>query len=336
MKEQILLLFIIVAVMSTSILYLTGSEYIVVSLFFLSLSILVLSSNTFIETASKVGKSLGLSDYLIGVILIGFGTSTPELVTSVYAAFSGNFEISYFNLVGSNIANILLIFGVGMIFVGGGRIVVKTNLLKTESLYLFISAIIPIILFLNTPVNPALGLFPIAMFTVYFYINYRNQLDNQTDKGAVSLVDYIILIVSLIVLAISADHTIKYLKATAEVLDIGLDLISLIALAVGTSLPELITTVILARRGEGQDMMIGNIIGSNIFNTLMILGLSMIAYNFGNIGHISITSDAMQITWLFLIISTFILILLYLDREVYREDGVILVLLYMIFLVLVT
>ncbi|MCS7122508.1 MAG: hypothetical protein NZ908_00945 [Candidatus Micrarchaeota archaeon] len=336
MKDYVLITFIALSLLSSLILYITGSEHIVISLFFLFLSILVLSSNTFIETASKIGRSLGLSDYLIGVILIGFGTSTPELVTSIYASFSGNFDISYFNLVGSNIANILLIFGLGMVFVGGGKIVVKTNLLKTESLYLFISAAIPIILFLKAPVNPAAGLFPIAMFIVYFYINYRNQIHNAKDTGTVSVVDYLLVVISLLVLAVSADYTIKYLKASAEVLNIGLDLISLIALAVGTSLPELITTIIIAKRGEGQDMMIGNIIGSNIFNTLMILGLSMIAYDIGNPNYISINSSATEISWLFLILSTVILILLYLDREVYREDGVILVLMYMIFLALVT
>ncbi|MEM0383002.1 MAG: hypothetical protein QXD88_01860 [Candidatus Anstonellales archaeon] len=332
MKGEILLILLVSSALVSTYLYISNSTYLPVGLFILALSLLIISSSKFIHTASKIGKSLGLSDYLIGVILIGFGTSTPELVTSLYASYQGNFEIAYFNLVGSNISNILLIFGLSMIFLNSNRLVVKTNLLKTESLYLFISAIIPIILFIKTPVDSIIGIIPLLMFIVYFYINSSDGMERIDEMNSVKLGDYIVLVISLLILAFSADQTIIYLKETAKVIGVGLDLISLLALAIGTSLPELVTTILLARKGENQDILLGNIIGSNIFNTLMILGSSMITSYIVGIHSLSIQSDILETSWIFLIISTIALLLMYLDKEVYREDGVILVLMYLIFL----
>ncbi|MFN3478594.1 MAG: hypothetical protein ACK4ZM_04455, partial [bacterium] len=141
------------------------------------------------------------------------------------------------------------------------------------------------------------------------------------------------LIISLIFIIIGADFTIKYLKETAQVLNVGVELVSIILLAVGTSLPELVSTVILIRKGSSeQDMLLGNIIGSNIFNSLMILGISMLSSYLGGYLVINLDSNILEISWMFLLLSTIILILLYLDKEIYYVDGIILVLMYLLFL----
>lgn len=315
------------------ILNFLGSSLIVLALFFLALSILIAASNKFIELGAKIGKSIGLSNYLIGVILMGFGTSTPELITGIISSYNGDFNISYFNILGSNISNILLILGVAILLMKGEKITVQTNLLKTESLYLFLSAVIPIILFLNQTANSILGIIPVFMFLVYLFINLKNGNEQEDNNNNVFLSDWLLLIVSIGLIIIGAEYTIKYLKESAIVLNIGVDIISVILLAIGTSLPELVSSIILIRKGSSsQEMLLGNIIGSNIFNALMILGVSMLSSFAGGFNVIELTSNILDISLIFLLVSTIILILMYLDKEIYYVDGIILVLSYILFL----
>lgn len=335
MKQIIAIPLIVLSILISLIVYIINPEYIPIPLFLLSLSILIFAADIFVDKAAKIGKSLGLSDYLIGVFLIGFGTSTPELVTSVLASFKGDFEIAYFNVVGSNIGNILFILGITFLFIKGSKIVIQTNLLKTESLYLFASAIIPILLFITSSTHSLAGIWPVAIFLVYLYINIKYQ-DNNDGKVSASYVDYILFIVGLLIIIVSSDYTITYLKQTSQILKIGVDVISVLALALGTSIPELVSSIILIRKSSDNiDMVVGNIIGSNIFNTLMILGLAMISSYVGGHEMVELNSNIVNQSWLFLIVSTFTLILIYLDKEIYKEDGAILLLFYMIFLTMV-
>ncbi len=315
--------------------YLINSQLIVIPLFLLSLSGLVFTADLFVDKAAKIGKSLGLSNYLIGVFLIGFGTSTPELVTSIIASFKGNFEIAYFNVVGSNIANILLILAITILIMNSIKVIVQTNLLRTESLYLFASAIIPILLFLKIPTPSIVGIIPIMIFSVYLYINIKHQ-ENNDGKTQTSYTDYIIFFLSLIGIVITSDFTINYLKQTAQILNVGVDIISILALAVGTSIPELVSSIILIRKNpDNIEIAVGNIIGSNIFNSLMILGVGMLSSYMAGYENIDIKSSIIDVSWWFLIVSTFALILIYLDKEIYKEDGMILLILYIVFLTMI-
>jgi len=249
----------------------------------LGLLLLVKGADWLVDGASSIAKHIGISDLTIGLTVVAFGTSMPELVVNILSSVRGANDIAIGNIVGSNIANILLILGISATIT---KIAVKTSTVWKE---IPLALLASVVLFLMA--NDALvdgypvseigrsdGLAFLAFFLIFlWYIAgmRRDDADDEADgirsRGVLPSIGFILL--GLALLIGGGKLAVDGAMAIAVALGLSQALIGLTVVAVGTSLPELATSVVAARRGKA-DIAVGNIVGSNIFNVFWILGVS--------------------------------------------------------------
>lgn len=244
---------------------------------------LVWSADKFIDGASSLAKSYGMPPLLIGMVIIGFGTSAPELVVSALAAYQGNPGIALGNAYGSNISNIALILGLTAILM---PISVQSLVLKKELPILTIVTLISMGLIYDLELSRLdavilLGVFCVLMvWTIYEGV--RNSKDHLAKEVESEFADlkrmplnkaYLYLILGFLLLIISSRILVYGAVGIATAFGISDTIIGLTIVAIGTSLPELASSIIAARKGE-SDIALGNVIGSNLFNTLAVVGVA--------------------------------------------------------------
>ena len=248
----------------------------------IGLLLLVWSADRFVSGASNLAKHLGLSPLLIGMIIIGFGTSAPEMVVSAISSFQGNPGLAIGNAYGSNITNISLILGVTALM---APIYIKSNVLKKELPILFSITILSIILiqdlFISRIDGLILGMVFVGLMTWSIREGLKNSRDTLSKEVRQELKEsampfnksIVVLIVGLILLVASSRLLVYGAVGIAQGLGVSDVIIGLTIVAIGTSLPELASSIIAAKKGE-PDMAIGNVIGSNLFNTLAVVAIA--------------------------------------------------------------
>lgn len=240
-----------------------------------SLSMLYFGASWLVNGASALAARLKISSLVVGLTVVAFGTSSPELAVSVDAALRGFSDISLGNVVGSNIVNIGLILGISAII---APLSVHKNLLRKEIPIVICVAIILIPFSVDGKISLLEGIFligGIAAFTYFSYKSAKNQnqslyleLKPQRLVKTASLIGF-----GLVLLASGSFLIVDNSVIVAKQMGVSERVIGLTLVAIGTSLPELITSVVAARRGQ-SDLSIGNIVGSNIFNVLAIIGIA--------------------------------------------------------------
>lgn len=248
----------------------------------LGLILLVWSADKFVVGASDTAAHFGMPPLLIGMIIVGFGTSAPEIVVSVLAAFQGNPGLALGNAYGSNITNIALILGVTALI---SPIAVKSQILKRELPILIGVTLLTAILLSNLMLARSdaailLGVFGLFMaWSIWSGLKERGdhlgeEMEDELDSHHESIGMAVVwTVVGLILLVISSRMLVWGAVEIAQSLGVSDLVIGLTVVAVGTSLPELASSVMAARRGE-HDIALGNVIGSNMFNTLVVVGLA--------------------------------------------------------------
>ncbi|MFT5849894.1 MAG: cation:H+ antiporter [Patiriisocius sp.] len=239
---------------------------------------LVRGADMFVEGAKDIGASLGMSSFAIGVLIVGFGTSFPELASSVAAILQNSPELVVANAVGSNITNILLV--VGFVVVMGGKIVIKRDLIKTELPIFFIASAHFILMIQDGVIDRLESVLLVATFAAYiWYLFGEAEHDDKVDliKGAgrrpqLKANALAFLVMGLGAVLVGAHFSIQMVINIGTALTIPIELISIFAIALGTSLPELFVAIKSVRAGHGE-MAIGSIFGSNAFNILMVVGI---------------------------------------------------------------
>ena len=251
-------------------------------IFVVSLFTLIKAADYFTLAAEKIGRFFGIKPFIIGVTIVSIGTSLPELISSIMAVWKDSSEIVLGNVIGSNIANICLILGAASVM-SSKALVIEYDLLNVD-LPLFTGAAFFLALTVgNQEFSSGEAFLCVLGFFVYwlYAINSRpsNGEENRGEKVRTPQPNkrYIsqqfgLLIISAIFIFLGANYTIESLTKLEELLKIGPEIIAVSALAVGTSLPELIVTIKAAKKGQ-PEMAIGNILGSNIFNSLAVMGL---------------------------------------------------------------
>lgn len=256
--------------------------------------LLVLGGEFLVRGSVRIAGSLGVSPLVIGLTVVGFGTSTPELVTSVQAALAGSPGIAFGNIVGSNIANILLILGVSSILC---PILVSSSALKRDGLTMLAVALVFAALAASVPMGRLVGVCLVAVLATYIYMAFRQEKAASVhDHGAVYdksralqdadnsivpepasnsplVISLITLIGGLCLVILGGYVLVEGAVSLARDLGISETIIGLTIVALGTSMPELVTSVIAAMRRQG-DLAFGNIVGSNIYNILGIGGMT--------------------------------------------------------------
>lgn len=230
-----------------------------------------------VRGSSSLAVSFGLSPLVIGLTVVAFGTSSPELVVSIQAALKGNSAISIGNVVGSNIANIGLILGISAII---RPVKVQSSAVIREIPFMIIVTLIFSVLIFWGRITFLAGFLFVSLLILYVVFSIYNSKKNSDEQfGEVVKARYskfistIFVLLGLGGLAFGSDFFIDGAVKLAKVLGVSELIIGLTVVAVGTSLPELVTSIVASIRKE-SDILVGNVVGSNIFNILAIIGIA--------------------------------------------------------------
>lgn len=298
--------------------------------------ILVWSADKFVEGAASTAKHLGMPSLLIGILIVGFGTSAPEMVVSAIAAMEGNPGLALGNAIGSNIVNVALILGVTALI---SPIVVNSNIVKKEMpLLLGIVLISGYLLLDNTltfieGIALLLGFFALVALSIISALKSKNdaletEIEDELIEHEMSLKAGIFWLVLGLVLLIGSSRLLVW-GAVGVAHEFGVSdlIIGLTIVALGTSLPELAASVIAARKGE-HDIAIGNVVGSNMFNILAVIGIATVIAPMNNI-----PLEVLQRDWIVMLVLTIALLIMaygFKNKEgkITRLEGTILVVCY--------
>jgi cation:H+ antiporter len=246
-----------------------------IPVFIVSLFILVKAADYFIESSEKIGTAMGVNPFIVGVTIVALGTSLPELITSLIAVFKGSTEIVIGNVVGSNIAN----FGLVMAFVAitSRKLDLKFEVLIVEIPFFLGSAFLVSIMMIDRSFDRYDGV--IACLGMILFIVYTIKGHSSPDESASSegerklpMATIVVFLLSGGAIYLSAEYNIRAVLKIAELLHIGTEVVAQTAVALGTSLPELLVSIAAARR-KNIEIAVGNLIGSNIFNSFAVLGI---------------------------------------------------------------
>ncbi len=235
--------------------------------------LLIKGADYFVEASSSVARRLRVPSIIIGLTIVAFGTSAPELAVSTAASLAGNNEIAVGNVIGSNIFNLLVVLGMcGVIH----PFIVQLRWDYLASV--LVGVILLMLIFLDHFVSRMDAFLLLALFVVFVGLTIRDALQNRTlgdeEVRLLSPMRTLIYIVGgLAAIVWGGDLVVDSASAIAVSFGMSQTLVGLTIVALGTSLPELVTSVIASRKGE-NGLALGNVIGSNIFNILMVLGLS--------------------------------------------------------------
>ena len=312
-------------------------------LLIVGLVLLVKCADIFVDSSSNIAKAFGIPALVIGLTIVAFGTSAPEAAVSLTAALKGSNEISVGNVVGSNVCNSLLILGLCGIF---ATLQTKEEVRKRDFPYYLLSAVVLLIItgdyFIKHEamgwITRANGLVLLCFLGVYVYsliagvkrekrekAKNKKEEDTVEEKTEFKWKDVLFLVIGIAGIVGGGQLVVNGASGLARALGIGENIIALTIIAIGTSLPELVTSVIATRKGE-TDLAIGNVIGSNIFNILFIVGLT------ASIKPISLDMIAFMDIIFMTISSTLVFIMLQKNRRIGRIKGICMLAMYVLYM----
>ena len=297
--------------------------------------ILIKGADVFVDGAASLAQNFKLSKMLIGLTIVAFGTSAPEFAVSVKSIISNNADMVLGNVIGSNILNILLIIGICALI---KPVIVKNNTIKKE---------IPIVILMSTLlfflmkdnlfdsnisniVTRNDGFIILLFFTVFIYY-LISIVRNKKDEDADSLAKFnipksiIFTILGIVAIIVGSNLVVDSASTIATILGVSQKMIALTIVAFGTSLPELVTSIVSIKKDE-QEIMVGNIVGSNIFNIGIVLGLPVAL--FGGIDAVGFNN----IDLIMLLVSAVLLFMLsFKKHKIGKVGGILMLVLFIIY-----
>lgn len=234
---------------------------------------LMKGADLFVDGAAGIARKFGIPSLVIGLTIVAMGTSAPEAAVSITAAMKGNAAITIGNIVGSNILNILIILGIASVIT---TIAVAKSTVVEIPYMLVITILLLVLGYTGNEITFVEGIVLWAAFILYLVYLFRMALrdkeehaEDDENQSIVKLLIYIVL--GMVLILIGSDFAVDAATKLAQIMGMSERFIGLTIVALGTSLPELVTSVAAARKGEA-DIAIGNIVGSNIFNILFVVG----------------------------------------------------------------
>ena len=292
--------------------------------------LLIKGADFFVEGSSSVAKMLKVPSIIIGLTIVAMGTSLPECAVSITASMTNNNALAVSNAVGSNIFNLMVVCGFCALF---NPLVVDKSTLKKEFPFSMICAILLLVLgYIAMELGRADGFILLVLFVCFIVWMVRSALKARAEA---SDEEYevlpvwkcrVFIIGGIVAIKFGGDFVVDGASTIAAKMGLSQNLIGLTIVACGTSLPELVTSVVAARKNE-LDMALGNVIGSNIFNILLVLGvaatISPIAFIMENVIDIAILTAMSLIVWAFA----------WTKQKLDRKEGIIMLLMYAVYLV---
>ncbi|MGB0840335.1 MAG: calcium/sodium antiporter [Chitinophagales bacterium] len=309
--------------------------FIWLAVFIVSLYALIKASDYFIDAAETISRAIGIPPFIIGVTIVALGTSFPELMSSIIAVLEDSSEIVTGNVVGSNIANVFLVLGT--IAVVGWKIELDFEVQRVDLIVFFASAIALWLALYDYVFDVWEGVaFLVALIVYLTYTIIMGKKngndnknadadDNQIPPPTIQFATIATLIVSLIIIPLSANYNITSIIKLSEILNIGKDIIALSAVAIGTSLPELFVSISAVRKGN-PEMALGNVLGSNIFNILAVMSISSF------IGVLKVEPLIADFCVPVMLVATFLYYFFVRDKKIMWWEGFILLSFYVLFI----
>lgn len=305
-----------------------------VGVFVIATIALVKSADFFTDAAERIGFAYRIPSFVIGGTIVAFGTSLPELASSLSGVFQGASDIVIANVIGSNISNIALILGVTAI-VAGKRINVTRELVDVDLPIMIGAAMLLALTVWDGTFSRFEALIMVGGLLLYmFFVMYGDDRENidldeevitQNPRGSVDTATVLALIASGTALYFSAKYVVGSVIELSDLLHLNTSIIALYAIALGTSLPELVVSVGAARKGKGE-LAVGNILGSNIFNIFAVMGIP------GLVGTLVIP-QVMITTYLpLMLLASLLYYFIAQDKSFTKWEGYLLLLFYLLFL----
>lgn len=299
-------------------------------IFIAALAALLVSANFFTRSAENLGKWLKFPPFVIGVFIVGIGTSLPELVSGILSVNQGASEIVPGNIVGSNISNLLLVTGLAIaigrkpIQLGSSYIAIDLHFLLGGFGALYIIAYDGKIEFIESLV----GIIIFIVYSIYLIRSgtANNSAQHEEVKTKFPIKAALILLISSVGIYFGADYTIQSISQIAEAALVPKSIIALTALSLGTTLPELVVNISAIRKGKAE-MAIGNVLGSCVFNTLVIPGAASM------FGTIKVPDSILSFPLPTMIGAGLLFYLLAQDKKISTWEGLMFTLLYILFLI---
>lgn len=325
------------------------SIFVWIVIFVASLIVMVKGADWLLESAEKIGVSLGFSPFIVGVLLVGVGTSFPELISSIVAVIQGVTEIVPANAIGSNIANILLVIGLASIV--SGKLVVSKNLIDLDLPLVALSTVVLFIVVGDGVISRPESIFLVFGYLVYFmYILSEEKPKAEATKYDIVEVveegdehnepilgdtilatpthvfkEFAFLLIGAGALALGAKYLIDSVIAMSAIFNISPGVISLAAVAFGTSLPEILVSV-QAARAQKSEVAVGNIFGSNVFNILAVIGIP------GLFTPIAVDEQTLKLGVPILIAATSLFVISGISKRIHNWEGWMYLTIYCIFI----
>jgi len=301
-----------------------------VVVFVVSLLVLIKGADYFTDCAERIGIYFGMPNFIVGVTIVAIGTSLPELISSIFAVVNNSSELVVGNVLGSNITNIFLILGITAII--SKKLRLTYDLLSVDLPMLAGSAMLLAIMIWDGNFTLGEAIVSIVGFSLYmvYAINVEKkdkELKRESKKSGKKLSSrtWAILGVSLVLIYFGAEYTVKSVVEIAGILKIGVEIIAVSAVALGTSLPELIVSITAAAKSK-PEIAVGNILGSNMFNTFVVMGVPAL------FGVLIIPASMLTFALPMMLIATLLYFFMTQARKISQWEGWVLILFYVVFI----
>ncbi len=318
-------------------------------IFILSLTLLVKAADWFVESSEKIGLAFKISPFIVGVTIVALGTSFPELASSLAAVFKGATEMVTANALGSNIANIFLI--VGLSAVVARCLIIRRSLIDLDAPLLATTTVLFIFIMLDREIVFGEGVLLILAFIVYLLYTIFYKKDEEETPELVEVLPsrierrgqrmvkeetkkpqkitpgvFLFLFLGIVGLVLGANYTVESVLKISDILKINSSLIAITAIAIGTSLPELVVSVRAALKRK-YEIALGNVFGSNVFNILIVAGIPAL------IKPLAVDELTFSIGLPFLVVATLLFVISGISRRIHLWEGAMFLLIYVLFIV---
>lgn len=297
--------------------------------------LLIKGADFFVEGSSSIAKTLKVPVVIIGLTIVAMGTSAPEAAVSITAGLNGNNEIAFSNIIGSNIFNLLVVLGICSLI---KPLTVESRIVKTDFPFLLVITLITMLFAFDRTIGLIDGLVLVAVLILYIVLMVRSAMKNKVTEDDESIkvrhpaVSILFILGGAVAIVLGGNLVVNSASDIAASFGLSDTLIGLTIVAVGTSLPELVTSIVAARKGQ-TGLAIGNVVGSNIFNIAFILGISSVLHPMSiaeptaAFGAFILPQAVIDVVFS-MIVTLMVFLFCFKDKKISRWQGAVAVLLY--------
>ncbi|MBF0488202.1 MAG: sodium:calcium antiporter [Nitrospirae bacterium] len=307
---------------------------------FVGIALLVFGADKFTYCAERIGKTLKLSDFIIGAVIISIGTCLPEMIASIFAVLKGSTTIVAGSVIGSNITNTFLVLGIAFLFFKGEHI--KVELINIDIPFFITANALFTFMTFRGHYKTSDGILSLIGVALYIWSVFgrkpghepelASEAEEEGEALPATMSTYVLLVASSVMLYFGGEWTVDYINDIAQIFHINEGVIAGTAVSIASSLPELMISYKYARRGK-LDVALGNVVGSGIFNFFFVIGVaSLFSYFTPNPGVLLVAADTINKGLPVMLFGSIIFTFVVIDKKPSRYEGAMFLLIYVFYL----